>query len=274
MVKCDFCGKEFDNEARMHVHWGEEHEEELNSHQKEKVKKANRIKEEEKSDIMARRKRLAGYGLGGTLAVLLIGFLLMQVVQNTGGGLPQQESFELQSQQVLGADNVSANNTIQIVEFGDYRCHHCQNFDLNHKPQLVEQYLKNDNMNVEFYWINTPILGPESQTAAIASECVAEDAGRSSEEFWNFHTALFETEDINYNADALTQVARDSTSGLDYDAINACITNRESLSAVEQDMSIASGNNVTATPTIFVDGERIKGYQFSKLKPIIERKLS
>jgi protein-disulfide isomerase len=274
MVECDFCGEEFENEARMHVHWGEEHEDELNSHQKEKVKKANRIKEEEKSEVMARRKRLAGYGLGGTLAVLLVGFLMMQVMQNTGGGLPQQESFDLQSQPVLGADNASVNDTIQVVEFGDYRCHHCQSFDIEHKPQLVEQYVNNDEVNVEFYWINSPILGAQSVTAAIGSECVAEEAGRSSDAFWNFHSAMFETSDLNYNADAITQVARDSTSGLDYEEINSCIADRETQDAVDKDMSIADGNNVTSTPTIFVNEERVSGYDFSTLQASIERKLS
>ncbi|MFQ3307916.1 MAG: protein-disulfide isomerase [Candidatus Nanohaloarchaea archaeon] len=274
MVECDFCGEKFDNKARMHVHWGEKHEDELNSHQKEKVKKAERIKEEEKSEVMARRKRLAGYGLGGTLTVLLLGFLLLQVMQNTGGGLPQQESFELQSQPVLGASENTSNDTIQIVEFGDYRCHHCQSFDMEHKPQLVEDYIENEEVDVEFYWINTPILGPQSETAAIASECVVDEAGRNSQEFWNFHSAMFENPNINYNADALTQVARDSTSGLDYDSINSCISNRESQDAVEKDMSIAQGNNVTSTPTIFVNDERMSGYDASTISSSIERKLN
>lgn len=273
MVECDFCGEEFENEARLHVHWGEEHEDELNSHQKEKVKKANRIKEEEKSEVMARRKRLAGYGLGGTLAVLLIGFIALQVVQNTGGGVPQQESFDLQSQPVLGAENVSSNDTIQVVEFGDYRCGHCQSFELNEKPQLKDQYISSAEVDVDFYWINYPILGPDSVTAAVASECVANEAGRSSDEFWDFHRAMFESNSINYNAAGLTEVARQSTSGLDYDSINSCISNQETIDEVNTDRGIGQGNNVSATPTIFVNGDRMSGYNFGTIQAAIERKL-
>lgn len=272
MVECDFCGEDFENEARMHVHWGEEHEDELNSHEKEKVKKAKRIKEEEKSEVMARRKRLAGYGLGGTLAVILIGFIALQVVQNMGGGLPQQESFDLQSQPVLGTENAS-NNTIQVVEFGDYRCGHCQSFELNQKPALKNQYIDNPDVDVNFHYINYPILGSESVTAAVASECVAEEAGRDSEEFWNFHRAMFESNSINYNAAGLTEVARQSTSGLDYESINSCIANQETMDEVNKDRAIASGNNVEATPTIYVNGDRITGYDFSTIEAAIERKL-
>lgn len=273
MVKCNFCDKEFDNEAQLHVHWGEEHEDELNSHQKEKVKKAEKIKQEEKQQIMSRRKRLAGYGLAGTLAILLIGFVAVQVVQNTGTGVPQQESFELQSQPVLGSVDNSSNNTIQVVEFGDYQCGHCQSFELEHKPSLKTQYIDNEDVNVEFYWINYPVLGSDSVTAAIASECVADEAGRDSQEFWDFHTAMFETNNINYNAQGLTQVARDSTSGLDYDSINSCIANRETEDAVNQDLGIGQGNEVEGTPAIFVNEDRVSNYQFSTIQAAIERKL-
>lgn len=273
MVQCDFCSEEFDDETRLHIHWGEEHEDEINSHQKEKVKKAEREKEQQKDAAMARRKRLAGYGLGGTVAILLIGFIALQVVQNTGGGPAATEDFQLDSQPVMSPSDNVTNDTIQIVEFGDYQCGHCQSFELNEKPQLKEQYLDNPDVDVEFYWINYPVLGPDSVTAAEASECVAEEAGRDSEEFWNFHTAMFETSDINYNADGLTQIARDSTSGLDYESINSCIADGDMSDEVDQDLGIGEGNEVEGTPTIFINEDRISGYNFGTIQAAIERKL-
>lgn len=273
MVECEFCGEEFENEAQMHVHWGEEHEDELNSHQEEKVKKAEKKLEQEKQEIKARRKRLLGYALGGTLTVLLIGFVAIQLLQNMTAGPGQQESFDLDTQPVLGAENVSENNTIQIVEFGDYRCGHCQRFDADHKPQLVENYIENEDMNIEFYWINYPLLGQESVEAAEASECVAEEAGRDSEAFWNFHSALLSTSDVQYTASGLTDVARDATSGLDYDGIQSCISNGEMMDEVNKDISIANGNEVRGTPAIFVNEDRVTGYQYGTVSAAIERKL-
>jgi len=55
MAECNFCDKEFENKVDLHVHWGQEHEDELNSHQKDKVKKAERKKNEKKTQSERRR---------------------------------------------------------------------------------------------------------------------------------------------------------------------------------------------------------------------------
>ncbi len=259
----------------MHVHWGEEHEDELNSHQEEKVKKAEKQLEKEKQEIKDRRKRLLGYALGGTLTVLLIGFVAMQLLQNMTAGPAQQEDFELQTQQALGLDNSSSNNTIQVVEFGDYLCHHCQNFELNNKPSLEENYINSSDVDVEFYWINYPALGQDSVTAAIGSECVAEEAGRESKAFWNFHNAMFDAQgSMSYDAEGITQKARESTSGLDYEGIRSCIANKDTMDKVEKDLSIGKGNKIKGTPAIFVNGDRISGYKYGTISAAIERKLA
>lgn len=257
----------------MHLHWGEEHEDELNSHQKEKVKKAERIKEEKKEKKLARRKRMAGYALGGTVAILLIGFIGFQVMQNVGTGPSQQEDFELDSQQVLSPSDDPDNDTIRIVEFGDYLCGACRTFDQEHKPQLKDEYLDNEDYDIEFYWINYPVLGDDSITAAVASECVAEEAGRDSDEFWDFHTAMFDESDIEYTADGLTDIARGSTSGLDYDSINSCIANEDTRDELDKDLAIGEGNEVSGTPTIFINEDQTSGYEFSTIQSSLERKL-
>lgn len=69
MVECKFCEKKFDSSTEMHIHWGEEHEDELNSHQKEKVKKAEREREEKKKDQKRTYERYAYTGIA-VLAVL------------------------------------------------------------------------------------------------------------------------------------------------------------------------------------------------------------
>jgi len=273
MKECEFCGEEFENEALMHVHWSREHKDELNSHQKEKVKKAKRKQKQEKEEISARRKRLLGYTLGGTLTVLLIGFVAVQILNNLSAGPAQQESFELQSQQVLSTDNSTGNATIDVVEFGDYRCGHCQTFEAQQKPQLVENYINSEEADVEFHWINFPGLGQDSVTAAEASECVADEAGRNSEDFWDFHKALMSASDVSYQAGDLTQIARESTSELDYDRIQSCIANGEMMDEVNKDIGIAQGNEVEGTPTIFVEGDRITGYNYGTIQASIERKL-
>ena len=61
MVECEFCEEEFEDERELHAHW-REHEDELNSHQKEEMKKAERKKEEEKARKRKKRKQRRAQG--------------------------------------------------------------------------------------------------------------------------------------------------------------------------------------------------------------------
>ena len=72
MTECEFCEKEFDEKTELHIHWGEEHENELNSHQQEKVKKAQRKREKEKQQKKAKRKEYRNYAIMGVLIIGLI----------------------------------------------------------------------------------------------------------------------------------------------------------------------------------------------------------
>jgi hypothetical protein len=72
MLDCEYCDKEFDNETELHIHWGEEHEDELNSHQQEKVKKAEREKDKQRQRKKAKRKEYRNYALMGVLLIGLV----------------------------------------------------------------------------------------------------------------------------------------------------------------------------------------------------------
>lgn len=73
MVECEYCEEEFDDETELHIHWGEEHEDELNSHDKEKVKKAEREKDKEAQRKKAKRKEYRNYAILGVIIVGLVG---------------------------------------------------------------------------------------------------------------------------------------------------------------------------------------------------------
>lgn len=266
MVECNFCDKEFDNKTDLHLHWGEEHEDELNSHQKEKVKKAKRKRSEQKEQKNAERKKMAGMGLAGVGALVLIAVLGSQVLGNSNGGA-QTASFNLDQQPMLGSSNAS----VTVVEFGDYKCPYCKRFDEQVYPQLKENYI--DTGKVKFYFINFPFIASDSTTAAVAGECVLE---QDNEQFWNFHHAVYNnqgSESENWaTQDRLMEIARDSTENLDYDELKSCIANRETIDEVNSDKSITRQNQVTSTPTIFVNGQEVNS-GYSSVRAAIEQQL-
>lgn len=79
MVECDYCEEEFEDKRALHLHWGEEHEDEINSHEQEKVKKAKREKEKDKQRKRAQYRQYSYYVISIIALVGLgaAGYLLM-----------------------------------------------------------------------------------------------------------------------------------------------------------------------------------------------------
>lgn len=269
MTECSFCGDEFDDKTDLHIHWGEEHEDELNSHQEEKVKKTERKKKEQRKQKNAKRKKMAGMGLAGAGALIVIALLGTQLI-NTG---PQGQSIPLENQPMLG--NPDANVT--VVEFGDYRCPVCKQFDTQVFPRLKQNYIETGK--IKLYFVNYAFLdqhftGQTSTRAAVAAECVY---NQDEEQFWNFHKAIYDNQGPERQdwatRDFLMQIARDSTEGLDYDRLKACISNQETLERVQKDRRIGSNVGVTGTPSVYVNGDQIQNWHYESLSAAIEQEL-
>jgi protein-disulfide isomerase len=268
MTDCKYCDKEFDSKEELHIHWGEEHEDELSSHDKEKVKKAEKKNKEKKSEKMRRRKKLGGQALaigGALLVVAVLGYQAYSSM-NVGGGATGE--FDLEDEPFQG--NADANVT--VVEFGDYSCPHCRTFEAGAHQQLEENYISTGD--VKFYWINYAFLGPESTDAAVASECVYDQTG-NSEEFWDFHSELFSHQSSADwgSTDLFVQTAEDTTS-VNTEEVRSCISNQETIDEVQSDKSQGSSNGVTGTPSIFVNGERIPNNEYSSIRAAIEQELN
>ena len=83
---------------------------------------------------------------------------------------------------------------VTIVEFGDYRCPVCEQFDNQVFPSVKEDFI--DTGEAKFYFMNYAFLdsrlpGDTSQTAARTSECVYR---QNETEFWDFHHAVYDNQ--------------------------------------------------------------------------------
>lgn len=58
--------------------------------------------------------------------------------------------------------------------------------------------------------------------------------------------------------DKLTEFAK-TTAGLDPDAFERCMTNGLSVGLILKDMGLAEANNVSGTPTVFINGRLAEG---------------
>jgi protein-disulfide isomerase len=86
---------------------------------------------------------------------------------------------------------------ITIVEFGDYQCIHCSNFNRNVKDLLISKYV--DSGQANFIYKDFPVNDGETKLSTLATEasyCAAEQ-----DKYWEYHDELFRNtkRDINQN---------------------------------------------------------------------------
>jgi Protein-disulfide isomerase len=269
MTECEFCGEEFDTDTELQAHW-REHEDELNSHQEEKAKKAERELQQQKEDKMAKRKRYGGYGLAALGGLAVVGLLFSQaggpgaVLGALGGGSADTQ-INTTGQPVLGSSDAE----VTVVAFEDYKCGYCKQFSNGVKPQLTRDYI--DSGEVKFVMYNFPILGQQSTDAAISSECVAK---QSEEGFYNYSSALFKHTG-SFNTEGFMEVARSSTDGLDYGQLETCIANGNSRGEVTTDRREGQSLGVSGTPAVYINGQQVSNpLDYPSLKARIESEIS
>ena len=124
---------------------------------------------------------------------------------------------------------------------------------------------------MRFVYRHYAFLGEESVWAAEATEC-ASDQGK----FWEYHDILYErwagTNVGAYSYNNLIGFAQ--ILELDQQQFADCMTERKYVERVRGDSRFAEANGVTSTPTVFVNGERVRGGEYGIFRDAIEAALA
>ena len=111
---------------------------------------------------------------------------------------------------------------------------------------------------------------PAGKLAAEAAECA-----NSQGAFWPYHDILFanQTGSSDQYSDRRLLAFADELK-LDGEEFRSCLRDGYSRDVVEQDTNLAAQMGVQATPTVFVNGEKVEGAQsFEVYRRLIESKL-
>lgn len=169
----------------------------------------------------------------------------------------------------------SSDAQVDLVSYEDFFCPYCGRHNEESVPQIMTNYVETGQ--VKYYYKHLPVVGGEDP--AIASECALE---QSNEAFWVFKYNQFDNldqlRDLNQNNPGLydeTMVEWAGELGLDTDRFETCYNNRETAQQLQADSNEAQSLGAQATPTIFVNGEEIRGAQpFSAFQEVIESQLA
>jgi protein-disulfide isomerase len=197
--------------------------------------------------------------------VFIVAVILLFVLENN----PQKKSYEFsyENQPMLGEEDAP----VKIVEFGDYRCPSCKTFEQQIFPSLKEEFI--DTGKAQFYFINHPILGQESVTAAVIGEAVY---GQSEEAFWKYYQTIYENqgpEDTEWaTLDSLISMIEEEIPEVDIEQLQEDLNEKNFDADLKQDAEEADMAGVTGTPTLFINGVEVDledSFDYQKLRDLI-----
>jgi protein-disulfide isomerase len=146
------------------------------------------------------------------------------------------------------------NAPVVIEEFSDFRCSFCRTFHETTLTQIIDQYVSTGKARIVFR--NYPILGSESNDAANASLCAAEQ-----NMFWEFASILFANQ-TGADPDAYSArrfQAYAETLGLDTDQFATCLRESRYQDQILESMQAALGQDLNSTPSFLINGDPIVG---------------
>ncbi len=151
---------------------------------------------------------------------------------------------------------------VTVVEFADFECPICKE-NLPALRQLRDLY----GDRIRFVYRNFPLAShPQARPAAEAARCAHEQG-----KFWAYHDALF-AQAPNLKPEEYASLAE--RVGLDRGEFLACLDSSRPKAAVAKDLADAQRLGLGGTPTFFINGRYLSGYQsLEMLRQDIESEL-
>jgi protein-disulfide isomerase len=206
----------------------------------------------------------------GLVAVFILGFIFLgnhsKKEENTAS-----TKIDYSNQPFLGKESAP----VSIIEFGDYKCPNCKNFDETAVPIIQKELV--DTGKAKFYFMNDSFINVDSTRSAKFAESVFQELGNDT--FWKFHDLLLEKqpEDPKYEKidvfteDFLVETLKEVANDSDADKVLKNFQDEMSDDAWEKDMDYAEKLGVTGTPTIFVNGKKFEGQTMDELKEMVDK---
>jgi protein-disulfide isomerase len=147
-----------------------------------------------------------------------------------------------------------AKASVTIIEYASMSCPHCAAFEQNVFPMLKSKYI--DAGKVRFVFREFP-LDIKAAAASMLARCIA---GGDPGKYFGTVELLFKQQDqlMEQTKDTLQLIGKQA--GMSEQAVEACEKDQALLDRLSADQKFAFETlKVDATPTFFINGERLKG---------------
>ena len=200
----------------------------------------------------------------GVIAVCVIGIILLT---NTSS---KSAEINYDGQPFIGEESAP----VEIVEFGDYKCPHCGDFNNSIYPIIKEELV--DKGYAKFYFMNYAFIAPDSTISAEFAETVYQELG--NEMFWKFHHLLFENQTNEagqenlMSEEFLKSVLAKVSTPEETEQVGKAFSEGKGKEALELDLNIGNYLGVNSTPTVYIGGEEFTGQTIADLIEMVDEK--
>lgn len=158
---------------------------------------------------------------------------------------------------------------VTIIEYSSLSCPHCAHFHNDILPQLEKEYIEPGKAKLVFrpFPLNAPAL-----KAGIILQCVPK------EKYYTFTRVFYRLQEKwafteNFTADLKTI---SKVGGMSEEEFDTCANDKaREEKALEDTKKIGDTLKIEATPTFFINGERLQGASdFAPFKAMIDKKLA
>jgi protein-disulfide isomerase/uncharacterized membrane protein len=213
------------------------------------------------------RNVIKGLLIGGILLAAVVGvagsqFLSQSLTENDRErlanikkNLSQQKPrvIEVKNRPVMGADDA----TVTVVEFSDFLCPFCAK--ASRFIKLAESGTRDSTRFVFRHYPLDKSCNRKLRSNVHPGACLlAEGAVCAFEQdkFWEYHDIVFETKG-NISRSVVMETA--SKIGLSLGEFKSCLDSGRGLKVVNEDLQAAYNAGVKSTPTLFINGRRLRG---------------
>lgn len=198
--------------------------------------------------------------LVGGIVVGVVGILIAVSQLKSANEPVASEAVIREDSHVLGAEDAPAT----LVEFGDYQCPACAAAE-----PMIKQLQADFGDDLRFSFRNFPLLSihPNAMDSAKAAEAAAKQ-----DKFWEMHDLLYEQQSA-WSGLANPDDQFKAYAGqldMDEDQFMSDYRSQEIADRVNRDFDDGGALGVNATPTFYLNGEKVQDHSYDALKAQIE----
>ena len=160
-------------------------------------------------------------------------------------------------------------SAVTVTEYASFTCGHCANFHSNQFKKLKADYIDTGKINFVYRDVYFDRVG---LWAAMVARCDADRIFGVSDLIYTKQSEWMDSRDPVQLAENLKKIGK--IAGLSGDAVDACMKDADNAKAlVDWFQTNVDADDISATPTLLINGEKHENMPYKDLKAILDEKL-